>query len=298
MRIGIPVAAYHPGSTAEYVQRALSELGVEAVVLTKEGFVHAFQGELFDRYLCVDSGSPLSLLTPPFDARDLSNIGFWFIDYRHNKDRPERTPNDSENAQALLARGGVVFQAQYEDYEECLAYGDRVHWLPLGADPDVWRPYALQKEFHLGFVGSVWDPARGSILQSLLQVPGLKFACARPGQVWKEAASQLLSRCLAGFNVNSFFGEKVSFDVNMRVFETLSCGVPLITNGVPGLSRLFPVDAPFIRTYSSVEDLLPSVQDALSNQGFLNSGPEARSWIVAHGTYKERMKAILRSFSE
>lgn len=298
LRLGIPTAAYHPGSTAEYVARACNAMGIEGIILDRAGFEAAFQTRSYDYYLCVDSSEALALTTPPFADTDLSRVAFWFIDFRHNKDRPTRVPTDREVVRTLHAQGGTVYQAQREDVEECERMGlSRVHWLPLAADPDVWAPVpGVEKRAHLGFVGNVWDDARKEVLERLLQTPVLRFFCGRPGGVWKEDAARLLSTCLCGFNVNTFFGSPLAFDVNMRVFETLSCGVPLITNKVSSLAPLFGTDAPFIRTYNTRDDLLSVVADALRDEEFLQSGTAAREWITQQATYVHRVSEVLRGF--
>lgn len=300
LRFGIPTAAYHPGSTAEYVMRACSRLGIVADILDQANFESAFTAGSYDYFLCVDSGAPLSFARAAFAGKDLSRVALWSIDFRHNKDRPTRVPTDREMVATLHAQGGTVYQAQREDVDECRQMGlSRVHWLPLAADPELWAPVAgVDKRAHLGFVGNVWDESRKEVLELLLKIPSLRFLCGRPGAVWKEDAARLLSTCLCGFNVNTLFGSPLAFDVNMRVFETLSCGVPLITNEVPSLALLFGVDAPFIRTYRGQSELPHVIAEALKDEAFLHSGPIAREWIVQHGTYVHRVSEIVRGFGE
>jgi spore maturation protein CgeB len=99
---------------------------------------------------------------------------------------------------------------------------------------------------------------------------------------------------MIGFNINTFFGEPYAYDINMRAFETLSCGVPLFTNDTPSLFRVFPPGTSFIRTYADLPDLLPSLLKALKDTAFMNSGAEARRWIVDNATYVHRMREVLK----
>jgi hypothetical protein len=295
MNIGIPVARYHPGNTGEYAQRALTALGHTATVLSPQEFFAALPGKQFDYYFCVDSSEAIPLNDPSIAGRSLARVGFWFIDYRHNKDRPERVPNDFDNARLLQERGGWIFQSQYEDVEDCIATGiTRVSWLPLGADQHIWTPEpVVQKEFHIGFVGNVWDVQRKRALEMLLRTKELRVGFFGQGAVWKEDAAALLRKCLIGFNINTFFGQPIAYDVNMRAFETLSCGLPLFTNDVPSLKRIFPENASFIRTYSSLTDMMPRLLEAFKDQTYLNAGREAREWILDHATYEHRMREVL-----
>ena len=295
MKIGVPVAQYHPGSAAEYVVRALTELGHLVYPLGISEFYAALEDSSWDLFFGVDCGAP-------FDFRPLANhnleeikLAFWFIDYRHNKDRTGRIPNDEENARALAAAGATIFQAQYEDYIESRALApNRVFWLPLAADPKVWRPYPmLPLVYDLGFCGNVWDETRAEILTLLTREPTINFAFPGAGKLWQEAGAQLLAQCKAGFNVNTFYGTQHCFDINMRVFETLSCARPLITNEVPSLWRIFPKNAPYLRTYSEPMELLTVVKSALADEQFLQSGAWGREFIINYATYSERMRQAL-----
>ena len=297
MKIGLPVAQFHGGNTSEYVQRAFQSLGQEAQILNPVEFAASLEAKSYDFFFCVDSGAPLNFLEGPLAKADLQRVAYWFIDFRHNRWRAERKPNDFETARVLQERGGLIFQAQLEDAEYCQSQGwQRVRWLPLAADPEIWSDQpAAPKEFHLGFVGNVWDSDRKQALELLLRLRGLRFGFPGAGQAWKEAGAALLRRCQAGFNINSFFGKAYSYDVNMRVFETLSCGVPLITNSVASLNKIIPSQSPFLYTYQSLAELPTVLQEALNKATFLNSGGAAREFILGHHTYRHRMAEVLQS---
>ncbi len=119
-----------------------------------------------------------------------------------------------------------------------------------------------------------------------------KFHPGTTGQYVANALSRL------GFNVNSFFGSPVSYDVNMRVFETLSCGLPIVTNYVKSLTRIFPENAPYILTYNSLESIVPTISSALGNENFLTNGNEARAFILENATYEIRMEQALIELAE
>jgi len=295
MRIGIPIAQYHPGTTGEYAASAFKELGHEVEILSPAEFYDASHEKLFDLFFCVDSGEPLDLSDPRLNTKILEQTCFWFIDFRHNKDRESRNPNDFDIAKCLHEGGGWIFQSQFQDAEYCVEHKlTRVSWLPLAADPNVWsNEPAAPKQFHVGFAGNVWDPARKNALELLLNAPGLRFAFRGHGKAWKEDAASLLRSCVAGFNINSYFTELYAYDLNMRVFETLSCGTPIITNRVAALDRIFPPGAPYIRTYDSLDDILPTIADALRDPLFVNSGAAAREYILGNATYVHRMREAL-----
>lgn len=296
-KIAVAVAQFHVGNTSEYVLRALHSLGYEAEIIDGVGLAQSLAAQSHACYLCVDSGKSFDFTSGALAGLSLDKLGFWFIDYRHNKHRAERNPSDFENVMQIASRGGWVFQSQYEDMIDCKEHGvDRCLWVPLAADPEVWSCIPVeQKSFHLGFVGNVWDRQRAEVLKMLLETPNLKFAFMGHGKAWKEDGARLIRKCAAGFNINSFFGEPYSYDVNMRVFETLSCGVPLITNDVPSLTRLFGSEPNFIRRYSSADELLHVINSALNDPDFLNSGQSAREFILREATYTKRVLTMLEA---
>lgn len=290
MKIAVLVGQYHEGSTAEYVLRALAKLGyVHSLITPRDLPCESFSS--YDLYLGVDSGLPFPLRdagVPP------GRTAFWFIDYRHNKNRIERSPTDAINAKWLAEHGGWVFQAQAEDVNDCILSGiTRVSWLPLAADPEVWRHHDMPKSFALGIAGNVWDHGRAKVLQMLAQQSLFKVAIGKPGKIWKENSAKLLSSCQIGFNVSSFFGSEVAFDVNMRVFETLSCGIPLVTNWVPNLFVVVPKEPQFCRTFQQAEEVIPLITALLKDEDFLSSGAAAREFIETSATYQHRLHSAL-----
>lgn len=300
MKIAIPVAEFHRGNTSEYVARALVNMGHEATIIGAAEFGVSFQAKLHDLFFCVDSGGTFDFSQPPFANADLSNVGFWFIDYRHHADGKTRKPGDLANAKLIDRCGGRVFQAQREDFEQCRHDGvQNVTWLPLAADPEVWTDApAVNKIFDIGFVGNVWDRGRASALELLVNSRFFKIGFKGHGGAWKEEGAALLRQCRVGFNISSYFGTDHAFDVNMRVFETLSCGLPIITNAVPALTKIFPRNAPYIRTFTNLEELLYVSRGAMRNEEFLSSGPAARQFILDNATYEHRMTEMLRGFPQ
>jgi hypothetical protein len=77
----------------------------------------------------------------------------------------------------------------------------------------------------------------------------------------------------------------------------LSSGRPLVTNFVPSIDRLFKQRPSFVRTYRSQAEILPVIEQAITDQDFLNRGHEAREWILDGQTYRHRAEKILEKLS-
>lgn len=293
-RIAVPAGRFHQGAAAEYVCRAFRAASHAAEILNARELREAFAQDAYDLYFCVDSGTALDLGDDLFRGARMSRLAFWFIDYRHNRARAERNPPDAVTAKIVSGEGGWVFQSQLEDLEAMRDEGiERGSWLPLAADPDIWSPSpGAAKQFDYAFTGNIWDTQRVAALNAL-KSSGVRLGLAVNGELWKQRAARLISSAHAGFNVSSFFGSPIAFDVNMRAFETLSCGAPLLTNSVPNLSRVFPEHAPWIRTYQGLDDLSDRARAALADPEFLQSGVAAREWILANATYEHRIRHAL-----
>jgi spore maturation protein CgeB len=294
MRIAVPVASYHPGNTGEYVVNALQSLGIESQILSQEEFYKAFSNKEYDFYFCVDSGEAFSFDSIDMTSEHAKRIAFWFIDYRHNRLRSTRKPNDQENAKFLSDNGAWIFQAQKKDVEDAKLEGvSRCSWLPVAADPNIWSNLPnTEKKFDIGFVGNIWDAARLHALQEI-QKAGFTLAFQGHGKAWKEDGARLLRHCKMGFNISSFYGTEVAYDINMRFFETLSCGVPLLTNSVPTLAEILKKNVSFVREYSNLQDIVFVARKTLVDKEFLSSGEEARKWILNAHTYVHRVQEAI-----
>lgn len=299
MKIGMACEAYHYGNPAEFLSKSFRALGHTVDIINRFELETSFRKKQHDVYICVDSGAAIDLFNACYlvDAQRLKKLAFWFIDYRHNKNRPphERNPNDQANAAMISTMGGWVFQAQFPDVLDCWNMGiDRTSWLPLAADPEIFTHTDTPKVYDVSFVGNVWDSTRAAVLQRIYDSKPQRLIHNISGGFWKELAARLMCEAKAGFNISSFYGTPLAYDVNMRFFETLSCGLPIITNYVDDLIKLLgPLETiPFVRTYRSEEQVLPVLDAAMQDEKFLNSGVQARQWVLDVATYDMRAKQM------
>ncbi|HKZ39640.1 MAG TPA: glycosyltransferase [Candidatus Hodarchaeales archaeon] len=296
LKIAVPIAAYEEGTTGEYVARAFRKLGHVADILSQWQFYDAFKQDEYDLYFCVDSGGPLNLFELNIATRPMNKLAFWMIDYRRGKRL--KNPDDFRTCKLINSQGGWIFQSQYEDFLDCVSQKiTRCSWLPLGADPDVWsNEPVLRKIYDVGFIGNVWDPIRQQMLDEIRQ----KFRLGFPGHgvARMEAGAFILRSSMVGFNISSFYTEPTAYDVNMRVFETLACSIPLITNWVPSLEKLGLADVPFVRTYRWPTDVVQAIRIALSDSIVMNSGQSARDYVLRNATYELRMKQALATLAD
>lgn len=291
MKILIPVAAYHEYNTAVYVEAALRQLGHEAQVITQAEF-YGCKADDADLFFGVDSAGPLDFPIPL-----LHKTTMWFIDSRHNNNPARRKPDDDSNAKKLVDGGGWVFQAQARDWQRNINQEVmRSCWLPLAADPDVWQPDPeARKVYDVGFGGNIWCETRRTMLDEIAKK---HIFCQFTGP--PQALVDGYNASKIGFNVSSFYGTPVAYDINMRVFEVMACGIPLVTNHLPELTELGVMSGIHCMTYKSPDVVLSLIQVLLThNQGRRREmGERARQLILDGHTYQHRMEEALEIVTE
>ena len=215
-------------------------------------------------------------------------------------------------ARLKKARGfDWVFCAQLPTVEKFKNDGiENVEWLPLAchpasqpnlqemmAHPEVAKlaPRGLDVKWDLVFVGFI-NVAEGE---------GFNNRLGYLDQLWSAFPNSWLSTSMffedmavrylqgrVGFNVS------IKNDLNMRVFEVMSVGVPLLTNrDVVGLAELGLIEDKHFVGYQGIAEAKEKTQWMLSH-------PEERESIAAVGhkevrekhTYAQRMQYVISKF--
>lgn len=310
MKIKVCIAAFISYTTGVYVERALTKLGHDVEILD-QGQLYLTKADDADLFIGVDSGGPLNI---PYRLR--SKACMWYIDSRRNINSQFRQPNDLETAKELLDVGGLVFQAQHRDMERFVwyfpDYEDSIYWMPLAADPDVWSDKPLGSRVNgVAFVGNCYDPERHGILHALIDNgivywPGIERAVMEDG-------AAIYRNSYAGLNIPSWLGTQECYDVNMRVFEIMSCGVPLITNKLEDLKLLGLKENVHMLTYSTmlskerdggtVNSTVTTIMDLAvrlqADKELINVMGEAnRTYILENATYVHRVETMLQHCEE
>lgn len=289
MNVLIPVAAFHEYNTAVYVERAFKQLGHEARIITQSEFYEPHPD--VDLFFCVDSAGPLNFI----EAYSKRTV-MWFIDSRHNNNPARRTPDDDTQAKLISYGGGWVFQAQKRDWQRSVAQGVmRSSWLPLAADPDVWRPCDGNKHYDVVFGGNIWDETRRQMLDRIASKHVFKSFVGKPADL-----ARAYCQGLVGFNISSFYGTPIDYDINMRVFEVMACGVPLVTNALPELAELGILNEHHCLTYNSLDGAMSQIRLALQRGHDYRQemGQRARQLILDGHTYRHRIEEALEILTE
>lgn len=279
---------YHAGTTGDYLERALRREHTVTFAGATDGSrpglaLDADLGALYrrldpkpDLYLWVDGGRVFSF---PRGAERLPiPTAAYLIDVHLGP--------SLRRAQAAFF--DHLFVAQRDHLAEYARAGAPADWLPLACDPAVHRPLpGVAEAFDVGFVGSTAGAyARRNALLGALAARFRLNDYRRPYPPGEMAEVYARSRLV--------FNCSVRGDLNMRVFEALGCGRPLLTDRIGnGLLDLF-ADGEHLIAYADEAELLDRAAGYLAD-------PAARARVAAAGhalalerhTYAHRARAIV-----
>ncbi|MCD6288462.1 MAG: tetratricopeptide repeat protein, partial [Candidatus Hydrogenedentes bacterium] len=169
-----------------------------------------------------------------------------------------------------------------------------VHWLPLGCDPEIHRAaddgQTCDKEFDISFVGSITphNPRRRELIERL-----------------NNEVDVYVERCFLEEMASVFRRSRIVFntalrdDLNMRVFEVMSCGAMLLSDEAPGsgFDDLFKHDVHFVMYFD--ETLAETARRCLDNPDRCAAiAAVGRQAALAHHTYRHRARQLVRTVFE
>lgn len=207
----------------------------------------------------------------------------WLIDNRH----PHEAATEDPAAKQLLERGVLVCHAQKPDAERV---GGK--WLPLAVTPGYrLSDKTIEPLYDVAFVGYVRDSARSEILRHVARHFSL---CVQQGTFGDEAVSAYWSSRV-GLNIPTGYGAPDAYDsANMRLFEILATGVPLVTPFQPYLFELGLVPAENYESYNSADDLLRAIEQFVHRPELAGDvGMAGAKLAQERHTYEARAKQVI-----
>jgi glycosyltransferase involved in cell wall biosynthesis len=200
----------------------------------------------------------------------------WLLDNRWPHEREKVDPATRQ----LLAEGVLVCHTQKPDAERIGG-----QWLPLAVTPGYY-PKKMPQLFDVGFVGYVRDDARLTLLNTLASRYSTNYASGLFG----ENALDTYCQSRVAINIPSQYGHPAAYDVNMRVFECLATGVPLVTNYLDTLAELGIEDGKTMFAYGSPDGIIDAVQRAIDRP---EVGQTGAALAQERHTYTHRAKQVL-----
>ncbi len=183
-----------------------------------------------------------------------------------------------------------VFSAQREFVAPLRDTGARqTRWLPLAADLDAHAPATATATHDIAFAGSTRAPVHAA-RRHLLEALAGRFALYHAEHAFGTALSEAFARGRIAFNHSAVQ------EVNMRIFEVMAMGRPLLTNDaatINGLSDLF-VPGEQLALYRDEDDLMKMAARLLADDAGRQRMAEAgQREVRARHTYAHRAATIL-----
>jgi len=160
-------------------------------------------------------------------------------------------------------------------------------WMPLACDPDVHKKINIEKIYDIGFVGT---DGKKSLRKNLLKELKLRYPKSFLGPAPFTEMSRIYSASRIGFNYS------IRNDINMRMFEVMSCGALLVTNRIKknGLEELFE-DGKHLVVYKNPRELFKLINYYLTHEREREEIAKNGHQLVAkHHTYAVRLADMFK----
>jgi len=160
------------------------------------------------------------------------------------------------------------------------------YWVPLGCDPLIHKKCDTEKTKDICFVGTFGKKGLRPLLLGELRA---RYKNSFIGQADFMDMAQLYSGAKIGFNYS------LNNDINMRMFEILSCGAFLLTNAISdnGFAEIIEEGRHLI-TYKDRRDLFAKIDYYLKNShARARIAEEGHRHARAHHTYAARVARML-----
>lgn len=173
----------------------------------------------------------------------------------------------------------------------------KIHYLPCAAEPDCYKPYSIIKKWQWCFVGHFNSEHRIDLIDRFVKEFGLgdgkgylgwRFPQYRGHNVLDDAAKKYSMSKLV-------INDAIRDDLNMRTFEAMATGTPLITQEIEPLLELF-IPGIHLLTYKDFDEAIEAAKYLLKNPDMQAViGKNGMDEVLAKHTYKHRALEILKT---
>jgi tetratricopeptide (TPR) repeat protein len=172
----------------------------------------------------------------------------------------------------------------------------RIHWLPLAADPKIYRRDPVEKLYDVAFVGSLsfrQRPKRTWILRTLKRHFDIRiFDGGGNRSLGAAEVARIYNQSKIVLNENLFPG------VNLRTFEVMACGTCLMTEESDGSWKALFRDGEHLVTYRP-ENLIERMRNLLENDQKREAiAEQGMREVLAEHTVDKRAGQLLMTLEE
>jgi len=265
-------------------------------------FFNKFLDKYFKQVLNdIDPDIVISLVPYPFIAKIVKKNGYLYVYW--NIDDPTNFGIEPLWNAKLADVTFTIAPGMIKIYEK---YGCKnVFWLMLAADPGLFKPMKVQKEFDVVFIGNFTLDKLKGFKQLLFPIfkrsNGIKvriFGARWPTNArWYRGFLQykyiplIYSQSKLVINIHTDIQRFSPLTFNMRMFEAMACGACLISDYIPGSEFFFKNYKHYILLKTPVKsyEYLRLLESLLENNNLREEiGMSARENIIHSHTYIHR----------
>jgi len=158
-------------------------------------------------------------------------------------------------------------------------------WFPNAFDDTLIFPIQSEKKYDVGFCGSLLNR------QKYITLLDGEFNFKYDNFVIGDKMVQAINSYKIHWNRN------LSNDINYRNFETIGCGVPLVTNYNYQYDELGFIDGENVLFYKNDFEIINVIKNLLKNEDMMNNISKNSIELSKKHTYSERTKFILEMYS-
>ncbi len=238
-------------------------------------------------------------LVTPATTRELSALGVPVVNLSLN-DKEAFTGRVREGlatgVRDICRSFDLCWTSTRDALEKYCVEGATPLYLPEGANPGVHRPYDVEKEIDVSFVGQCYGN-RPAVIDALRNA-GIRVETFGPGWPNGPLSTGEMVRTYSRSRVNLGFGgvagHKDTYCLKGRDFEVPMSGGLYLTEAYEELERFFEVGKEIV-TYSGAEDLVGKIRWLLSNPGEADAIRKAgRRRALSEHTWEMRFETVFR----
>lgn len=173
----------------------------------------------------------------------------------------------------------------------------KIHYLPVAAEPDCYRPYSVMPRWNWSFIGHFNSVHRIDLIDRFIREFGLGPQKGYLGY----RIPHIQGHCVLDDAAKKFSMSRITInasikgDLNMRVFETMACKTVLLTDDIPALRELF-TDGRHLMAYNDIEEAVTRAKFALEDFDYrTHIAEEGYKEVISKHTYRHRTLDILKT---
>lgn len=190
----------------------------------------------------------------------------------------------------------LCHKAQIADFIRDGIDPQKIHYLPCAAETTCYRPFPVMKKWDWSFIGHMNSEHRIDLIDRFIKEFGLGGDKGYLGwRIGEIKGHNVLDDAAKKFSMSRMvINDSVKQDLNMRTFEAMATGSPLITEENPALLELFE-SGKHLLTYKTLDEAVECGRYLLKNPSLQEMiGKLGLEEILDKHTYRQRTEEILR----